>query len=137
MITNPDSQLCGAGRRDFVFIVAGVVWVATYATALFFLKNPVMPAAVKVVMVLLPAIPFIVFLVRFIRHVRSLDELHRRVHLEALALAFPIAILFLMMLGLIERAGALPAKDFSYRHVWYYLPVFYLVAVTIAWRRYR
>ncbi len=137
MTSNPDSQLCGTGRRDFVFIVAGIIWVAAYTVALLFLKNPETPAAVKVAMVILPAIPFAFFLIRFIGHVRSLDELHRRVHLEALALAFPIAMLFLMTLGLIERAGALPAKNFSYRDVWYYLPVFYLVAVAISWRRYR
>jgi hypothetical protein len=88
-------------------------------------------------MVILPAIPFAFFLFRFIGYVRSLDELHRRVHLEALALAFPIATLFLMTLGLIERAGALSAKYWSYGDVWYYLPVFYLVAVAISWRRYR
>ena len=134
--TSP-SQICGAGRRDFVFIVAGIVWVVTYCTALLFLKNPETPAAVKVAMVILPAIPFAFFLFRFIGHVRGLDELHRRVHLEALALAFPIAMLFLMTLGLIERAGALPVKNFSYREVWYYLPIFYLVAVAISWRRYR
>ena len=137
MTSNTDAQLCGTGRRDFLFIVAGVIWIATYVVALLFLKNPATPGLVKAAMVLLPAIPFAFFLFRFIGHVRSLDELHRRVHLEALALAFPIAILFLMTLGLIERAGALPAKNFSYQEVWYYLPIFYLFAVAISWRRYR
>ena len=108
-----------------------------YWIALLFLKNPETTLAVKAVMVLLPAIPFAFFLFRFIGYVRSLDELHRRVHLEALALAFPIATLFLMTLGLIERAGALSAKYWSYGDVWYYLPLFYLVAVAISWRRYR
>ena len=137
MTSNPESQLCGTGRRDFVFIVAGIIWVAGYTVALLFLKNPETPPAVKVAMVILPAIPFAFFLFRFIGYVRSLDELHRRVHLEALALAFPIATLFLMTLGLVEKAGALSAKYWSYQDVWYYLPLFYLIAVAISWRRYR
>jgi hypothetical protein len=137
MTSNHSSQLGGTGRRDSVFIVAGIIWVVIYWIALLFLKNPETPGLVKAAMVLLPAIPFAFFLIRFIGYVRSLDELHRRVHLEALALAFPIATLFLMTLGLIDRAGALSAKYWSYGDVWYYLPLFYLVAVAISWRRYR
>ena len=137
MNSTPHSQVSGAGRRDSVFIGAGIVWVVIYWIALFFLKNPETSGAVKAAMVLLPAIPFAFFLFRFIGYVRSLDELHRRVHLEALALAFPIATLFLMTLGLVEKAGALSAKYWSYQDVWYYLPLFYLIAVAISWRRYR
>ena len=130
-------QLGGAGRRDSVFIGAGIVWVVIYWIALYILKSPETSGALKVAMVLLPVVPFAVFLFRFIGYVRSLDELHRRVHLEALALAFPIATLFLMTLGLVEKAGALSAKYWSYQDVWYYLPLFYLIAVAISWRRYR
>lgn len=137
MTSKQNRQLSAAGRRDSVFIVAGIVWVIIYWIALLFLKNPETPGALKVAMVILPAIPFAFFLFRFIGYLRSLDELHRRVHLEALALAFPIATLFLMTLGLIERAGALSSKYWSYGDVWYYLPLFYLIAVAISWRRYR
>ena len=137
MTSNPSSQLRGTVRRDSIFVVAGIVWMAIYWIALLFLKNPNTPGPVKVAMVLVPAIPFGFFLFRFIGYVRSLDELHRRVHLEALALAFPIATLFLMTLGLIERAGMLSARYWSFQDVWYYLPLFYLIAVAISWRRYR
>jgi len=137
MNSKPQAELGGAGRRDSVFITAGIVWVIIYWIALFFLKNPDTSGPLKVAMVLLPVIPFAFFLFRFIGYLRSLDELHRRVHLEALALAFPIATLFLMTLGLVEKAGALSPKYWSYQDVWYYLPLFYLIAVAISWRRYR
>jgi hypothetical protein len=137
MNSSPQSELGGAGPRDSVFIVAGIVWVVIYWIALYLLKNPETSGALKVAMVLVPVIPFAVFLFQFIGYVRSLDELHRRVHLEALALAFPIATLFLMTLGLVEKAGALSPKYWSFQDVWYYLPIFYLVAVAITWRRYR
>lgn len=137
MNSTPPPQFSGTGRRDSVFIAAGIVWVVIYWIALYLLKNPETSGPLKVAMVLLPVVPFALFLFRFIGYVRSLDELHRRVHLEALALAFPIATLFLMTLGLVEKAGALSAKYWSYQDVWYYLPLFYLIAVAISWRRYR
>ena len=82
-------------------------------------------------------IPFAVFVMRYIGYLRGLDELHRRVHLEALAFAFPLAMLLLMTLGLMERGNLLSGENWSYRHVWYYLPFFYLLGITISWRRYR
>ena len=137
MNSSPHPQFSGAGRRDSVFVVAGIVWVVIYWIALYLLKNPETSGPLKVAMVLLPVVPFAFFLFRFIGYVRSLDELHRRVHLEALALAFPIATLFLMTLGLVEKAGALSLKYWSYQDIWYYLPLLYLIAVAITWRRYR
>jgi hypothetical protein len=77
------------------------------------------------------------FLVFVASQIRNLDELHRRVHLEALAVAFPLAILLLMTLGLLEQAIGLPPEYWNYRQVWYYLPFFYCVGLVIAWRRYK
>ena len=137
MSSNADSHTCGEGRRDGVFIVAGIVWVVTYAVALWFLKQPETSVPLKFGLSLVPLIPFALFAMRFIGYVRNLDELHRRVHLEALAFAFPVTMLLLMTLGLMERGHLLSAEDWSYRNVWYYLPFFYLIGVTISWRRYR
>ena len=62
-----------------------------------------------------------------------MDELQVRVQLEALAVAFPLSILFLMVFGLVGEA-----LDFTLeRHVWFYLPVFYFVGLALAWRRYQ
>lgn len=137
MNSNPDSQLCSDGPRDGIFIVAGVVWVIMYTGALWFLKQPETSVPLKIGLSLVPLIPFTFFMMRFIRHLRSLDELHRRVHLEALAFAFPLAMLLLMTLGLMEKGHLLSAKHWSYSDVWYYLPLFYLIGVVISWRRYR
>jgi hypothetical protein len=65
--------------------------------------------------------------------VRRMDELHLRVQLEALAIAFPFAIVFLMLLGLFGQALNLADE----RHVWHYLPMFYFLGLALAWRRYR
>jgi len=54
-----------------------------------------------------------------------------------LAFAFPMAILLLMVLGLLQLAIPLSPEDWSYRHVWSFLPLFYFAGLALAWRKYK
>jgi len=118
-------------------VVPTAIWVGSYLIALALEKYLALPTTLQIAVALIPVAPFVFFVQRFIAHLRNLDELHRRVHFEALAFAFPLAILLLMTLGLLERGHLVSAEKWSYRQVWYYLPLFYLVGITISWRRYR
>ena len=129
--------LCETSRRDLPTTIAAAVWAACYLGSLLLLKHEMVDGWLKFAVVIIPVIPFAVFLLKFVAQLRRLDELHRRVHLEAMGYAFPLAILFFMTLGLLEVAQMLSSKDFSYRHVWFYLPVFYAIGLIISWRRYR
>lgn len=100
-------------------------------------KDLQLPAWAKVTAALAPILPTALLLWVVVGAIRGLDELHRRVHLEALAIAFPLAILLLVTLGFLQLAIDLPAEDWSYRHVWPLLPVFYLVGLCVAWRHYK
>jgi hypothetical protein len=71
-----------------------------------------------------------------IRGAREMDELERRIQLEALAIAFILALLLIMTLGLMELAITLNRDDWSYRHVWAMLPMFYFGGVVWARKRY-
>ncbi len=66
-----------------------------------------------------------------------MDELQRRVHLEALAVAFPLAVIALMTLGLLERLmpGAIGALDIQ--NIWIALPFAYAIGLLLSWRHYR
>lgn len=69
---------------------------------------------------------------------RNLDELQRRIQLEALALAFPVVLLLLMTLGLLQVAGvAISQEDWSYRHIWIIALALYAAGVAFAKRRYQ
>lgn len=92
---------------------------------------------IKITAALVPIVPTALFLWFVVSAMRGLDELHRQVHLEALAIAYPLAILLLVTLGFLQLAIELPAEDWSYRHVWVYLPCFYFLGLVIAWRRYK
>ncbi len=112
-------------------------WVLCYFAARLALKELQLDAWLRVTVALLPVVPTTLFLWSAIQFIRGLDELHRRIHLEALAIAFPLSILLLWTLGLLELAIDLPAEDWSYRHIWVYLPLFYFAGLAITTRRYR
>lgn len=116
-----------------------VVWGLSYIAARLALDVDLdlRPAWLRVGAALLPVIPTVLALLAIGAGLREADELHRRVHLEALAIAYPVAILLLMTLGLLELAVGLNPQDWSYRHTWIYLPLFYFMGLWLAWRRYR
>ncbi len=118
-------------------LVSGILFFLLYFTARAFLESPDMSPTNKVLIALMPVPVFAVFLWTFIKELRGADELHRRVHLEALAVAFPLTLLLLMILGLLQRAIELPFEDWSYLHVWQFLPIFYFGGLALAWRRYK
>lgn len=94
-------------------------------------------SALAIGFALLPVPFFIWMLVGMIRGIRQLDELVRRIQIEALAFGFLCSLVFLMVLGLMELAIDLPKEDLSYRHVWAMMPTLYFIGLALAWRRYR
>ena len=116
-----------------------VFWGVSYIAARLALDADLQlgPTWLRVAAALFPVIPTAVALWAIAVGLRDADELQRRVHLEALAIAYPLAILLLMTLGLLELAVGLKPEDWSYRHIWIYLPIFYFLGLFIAWRRYR
>ena len=121
----------------WTLIVTGLIWVLVYLLTRGLLDGNQLSAGWRIVVALAPMIPFAFFLAFMLAGIRSMDELQRRIQLEALAIAFPLAILFFMMLGLLELAIPLSPQDWSYRHTWSYLPLFYFIGLSIASRRYQ
>ena len=137
MTSNPrtENTLRRSGAPGWVL---ATVWVVTFLGARLLLDRDLdLPTWAKFGAALAPVIPTALFLRAVIRGVRNLDELHRRVHLEALVVAYPLAILLLMTLGLLELAIDLPSDDWSYRHVWPFLVLFYIAGIAVSWRRYK
>ena len=116
--------------------LALITWGALYFGARAFLESADAPW-LRVAISLAPLPAFIWFLRDFIRGLRGLDELERRIQLEALAVAFPLTMVLIMTLGLVQVAIPLSPDDWSYRHIWPFLFVFYLVGLMLARRRYQ
>lgn len=120
-----------------VWIAALAAWLGTYAAARFLIELAPTGSTLRVLIALAPLVPTLIVLWLVWRTVQSLDELQRRVQLEALAVAFPLCIVLLWVLGLLELAVDLDRANWSYRHVWAMLPAFYCIGLALAWRRYK
>jgi hypothetical protein len=119
-------------------VVSGVVWLVSYFGARAAAESPAtFSRAALIAIVLVPVVPAALFLYFFITAMRQADELQRRIQLEALAFAYPLTLLMLMTLGLLQLVIELDPADWSYRHVWQFVIVFYLFGIGIAARRYQ
>jgi hypothetical protein len=94
------------------------------------------PAWVRITAALVPIPIAVVALLSILRGARELDELEKRIQIEALAFGFIMSVLLLMTLGLMELAVTLNRDDWSYRHVWAILPTLYFAGLILARRRY-
>lgn len=117
-------------------LVWGIVWLVLYFGARGLLESDSLQSWQRVAIALAPIPIAAVTLATIVRGARQLDELELRIQIEALATAFLLAILFLMTLGLLQRAVTLKFEDWSYAHVWAMLPMLYFLGLTIARRRY-
>ncbi|HEY0811174.1 MAG TPA: hypothetical protein VGD49_13490 [Longimicrobiales bacterium] len=122
-----------SGRAAFAVFLA---WFLSYFGARMGLEIA-QSTWLRIALAILP-VPFFVGVIRVaFRAIGSGDELFRRIHLEALAFAFPVTVTLLMVLGLFELATGLNPDDFSYRHVWPMAIIAYYGGWALAMRRYR
>lgn len=85
---------------------------------------------------LLPVPVFAGLIYSIVRGVRSMDELERRIQLEALALAYPVALLIVFTAGLLDLAGFHGEGNWDLPRLLPLVLVPYFVGVVLARRRY-
>jgi hypothetical protein len=90
----------------------------------------------RIAVALLPLPFFVWYLWTWTTGVGEMDELQRRIELEALGFAFPSALVFLMTMGLLDLAIPLGQDNFSLHQIWLMLPVLYYIGLWRAKRRY-
>ena len=115
---------------------AGLVWGSTYALSRGLLELGIADQTLRILVALAPVPVFIWFLWIWLKGVGAMDELQRRIELEALSFAFPICVVGLMTLGLLELAIPLNPDDWSYRHLWAMMPALYYAGLWRAKRKY-
>jgi hypothetical protein len=113
-----------------------IAWLASFIVARIVVESEAIPFAARLALALVPLPLGAIVLRAAVRAAQALDELERRVQLEALATAFLLTIVLLMTLGLVERVVTLNFEDWSYLHVWGMLPLLYFVGLLFARRRY-
>ena len=131
------ATLAASSPSGRAILGTGLLWLVLYfAIRLVVEANPGLPSGVRLGLAFIPTPIFALFLWLFIKGIRSADELERRIQLEALGVAFPLGVLLLTTLGLVQRAVELNFQDWSYNHVWPFFVIFYLGGLMLARRRY-
>ena len=126
----------GGRRLGSRVLISGTASLLLFFAARLALEAEALPSWQRIAIALAPLPAFAWFLWEFVHSASGGDELERRVQLEALAVAFPLTLLLVMTLGLLQIAVPLPPDDWSYRHIWPLLYVFYMVGLMRARRRY-
>jgi heme/copper-type cytochrome/quinol oxidase subunit 4 len=117
---------------------AGLAWFLSYLAVRMAVESAErFSRAALIAIVILPVIPAGLFLYFFITDMRLKDELQRRIQLEALAIAYPLILLLILTLGLLQLAVNLNPADWSYRHLGPFVILFYVLGLWVSTRRYR
>lgn len=122
-----------------LIIVATALFVASMLLASWLLKYFEPSVPVRLALVLLPVPPVALLIFGNVRWLRSLDELQRRIQLEAVGFAFPAGIVGAFTLDYLRAAGFLP--EWILRRAWTVMLVLYVASYLIGYlisnRRYR
>ena len=118
-------------------LVRGLLWGSVYLFSRGLLELGIDSPAARVMIALIPTPFFIWYLWTWMQGVSRMDELQRRIELEALGFAFPAAVVFLGTAGLLDVALTLDGDEVSLRHTWLMLPMLYYVGLWRAKKRYQ
>lgn len=123
-------------RRTWIRILSASAFVLSYLAARIAAGSARLGLSTQLTLAVLAGGAFAWFMFMEVQALRQCDELQKRIQLEALALAFPLTLLLLMMLGQLERIVELTRQDLGYRDVWGITAFFYILGLVMARRRY-
>ena len=118
-------------------LVRGLLWISVFFLSRGLLELGIASSPARIAIALLPTPFFGWYLWTWMKGVSQMDELQRRIELEALGFAFPSALLVLATLGLLDVATTLDPSDFSLRNTWLMMPMLYYIGLWLAKRRYQ
>lgn len=122
-------------RRRYAqrFIASMIAYVIVVLVSGWLLRN-MGESPLRALVAIMPVLPIVIGLWAFMMFVRQLDELQRRIQLEAFAFSLGCTGLITFTLGLLENAGV-PQVGI----IWVFpmMIVFWGIGLAIAERRYR
>jgi hypothetical protein len=115
-----------------IFASLAAAFLAVAASAL--LKAYAFPMPVKILIALLPAPAYAVLILVILRGVRVMDEMQRRIHLEAAAICLTATVMITITYGFLGLAGA-PQPNWAF--VACVMALLYTFGYAVAHRHYR
>ena len=134
--TLPDPKP-GAKRASIAsYVVVPSLFVVAYFGARGGIENVDPRSTPALLLALLPVPFFALLILGYVRTVRGMDELGRRIQLEGLAYAFPVALLIVFTAGLLDLAGFHGEQDWDLPRLWPLMLLPYWGGIAFARRRY-
>jgi hypothetical protein len=125
-----------ASRRAPLTIILLAVLCAATAIGASALNKVIQPQPwLRLLILLVPTIPFALLAWLIVRTVRTLDEMQRRIHLEAVTFAFLAGMFATFVIGQLQRAGC-AVPDLNWGFVWPVQMLLLAVSYLIVFRRY-
>ncbi len=119
----------------FRLATAVTVGVASVIFISWLLKRQELSAPVRLGLALIPVVAYVYCVVSYLRLVRLADELQRRIHLEALAIAFPSSVIAVLACEYLRKAGFI--TQFKPDYALMLMLALWALGYLIAWRRYQ
>ena len=117
-------------------LLYAILWAAVYIGCLLIVKKLEPAKTLGVIISFIPTITFGLFLYNFIKGINVMDEVERRIQLEATVWGFSLGLLLLMTLGLLDFVVILKKEDWGYTHLIPFFFVFYFMGIFISRRKY-
>ena len=87
------------------FVLWGIAALATALTVEWIFRHEELHSPARLVLGFLPALLAILFVLAFVKDVRKLDEMVRRIHLQAAAISFLLTVILTFVFDGLKSAG--------------------------------
>jgi hypothetical protein len=119
-----------------IAVISALVWAVGYILSLLAVKRFQPPLAVSLGLAAILIALFAWFLYNHIRRISYMDEMQRRIQLEATAVAFCIMLLLTMVMSLLASVGKLDQDTFSLKELVPFFSISYIGGLVWARKRY-
>lgn len=124
-----------SSARTTTMLVAVITMILSVIVVSWLLKTQEFGPAFRLALALAPVAAWIFALTSYYRLIQQLDELQRRIHLEALAFAFSGLAVAMIACEYLRKAGFISALKPDY--VLMMMMILWPLGFVIAWRRYQ
>jgi hypothetical protein len=122
-------------RSWIVFLVTALLASAIDFVASFLLRNPGPASAARIAIALMPLPGNIALIFLVLRAIRTLDEFQKRVHFEAVTVAFLSTGVAVFVYGYLQKAQVVGFLNAGL--VWAFMLIFYAIGYVLAASHYR
>ena|ERR1043165_348897 len=129
------SGACRQNRTAAVTMIALALLAGGLLIASRLLLKQDLSEAAKFGAALMPVLPFLAMFVVMARAARSMDEMFRRIQVEALSITFLVTSTLLIGWGQLQKAGFMPMEDVA--SVWPLMVFVYIACFFAVMRRYK